>query len=521
MATLWIFFPEEQQKVELDEGPVTIGRLEGNTIRIEEPTVSKRHACLTKDKQGWLVEDLGSANGTFFAGKRIKSARLTAGSKFRIGRTEFLLDDTSIADDSESEFLNSGSIVTSVPAIPPGLYDEDGCIRESLLLNDSQQLQQKKKESVDEQKLRLIGTLGEAVIDVAEWSAVAATMLGIINREVKADRAFLCLFQDDETYLPLASIGVVPQQPVRFSRTVLDRMRRERAGVLIRKAGEQGAEIGSLKAMNVQSTLCVPLWARNQIMGFMSFDIITSKRSFTRRHLELLVAVSHQAALALERARLAEIAERERHRRDYLGKYLDHKLLDALSVSTDGLDPLAPREQTVTVLFADIVSFTKISEGLTPSDLAAFVRDHMTTMTEILFAHDGTIDKYIGDAVMALFGAPVPSADARINAVRAALMMRDRAGKVEGSRVRLCLGISTGSAVVGNIGSSQRMEYTALGDSVNVASRLETFARPGEIVIDDTTRAALGDAFRLEEIGPIDVRNRIQPVRAFRVLGEA
>lgn len=243
-------------------------------------------------------------------------------------------------------------------------------------------------------------------------------------------------------------------------------------------------------------------------------------RSFTRRHLELLIAISHQAALALERARLAETAERERKRREYLGQYLDHKLLQTLMQAAEGPDPLAPREQTVTVLFCDIVSFTKISEGLSPTDLAAFVRDHMTAMTEVLFAYEGTIDKYIGDAVMALFGAPVPSVAAPANAVRAALTMRERVGQIGGQPVRLRFGIGTGSAVVGNIGSAQRMEYTALGDSVNVASRLEGFSRPGEIVIDEATQSALSDGFRVEEIGAIDVRNRVQPVRAFRVLGE-
>lgn len=183
-------------------------------------------------------------------------------------------------------------------------------------------------------------------------------------------------------------------------------------------------------------------------------------------------------------------------------------------------DPFTPREQTVTVLFCDIVSFTKISEGLTPTELAAFVRDHMTVMTEILFAHEGTVDKYIGDAVMALFGAPIPSESAAKNAVRAALTMRKHVGQIDGRPIQLRFGIATGLAVVGNIGSAQRMEYSALGDSVNVASRLEDFARPDEIVIDESTRAALGIGFQVEKIGAIDVRNRVQPIHVFRILDE-
>jgi adenylate cyclase len=523
MATLWIFFPDQQQKLELDNGPVTIGRVDGNTVRIDEPTVSKTHARIIKDHLGWKVEDLGSSNGTWLEGKRIDSARLVAGARLKIGRTEFLLDDTQIEDDTQTDFQKHGSIMTSVPAIPPGLFDAEGNIRENLLDDQNQprpRAEQEIKESVEEQKLRLIATLGEAMIDLADWTAVAAEILGIINRELRADRGFVCVFQEDGTFLPLASHGVKPEEPVRFSRTVLERMRREKAGILLRQTGAEAVDIASLKAMNVQSTVCVPLWARNRIMGFLSLDMMHSARSFTRRHLDLLIAISHQAALGLERARLAETAQRERKRRDYLGQYLDHKLLQTLIEASEGPDPLAPREQTVTVLFCDIVSFTKISEGLSPTDLAAFVRDHMTAMTEVLFEHEGTVDKYIGDAVMALFGAPVPSEAAPANAVRAALTMRERVGQLDGRPIRLCFGIATGSAVVGNIGSAQRMEYTALGDSVNIASRLEGFSRPGEIVIDESTRAALGDGFRVEEIGDIDVRNRAQPVHVFRVLGE-
>ncbi|MBT6496181.1 MAG: FHA domain-containing protein [Planctomycetaceae bacterium] len=523
MATLWVFSPDQQQKLELGDAPVTIGRVEGNSVCVDEPTVSKSHARIVKDGAGWRVEDLGSSNGTWLDGARINSARLVAGGRIKIGSTEFVLNDIQIEDDSQFKFEDHGSIMTSVPAIPPGLFDEVGNIRESLL-GDQAEIKQIAerggKETIEVQKLRLIGALGEAVIDIADRSAVAHEILNTINREVRADHGFVCIFQEDGTFLPLASYGVKPDEPVRFSRTVIDKMRKEKAGVLVRQTDAEVADIASLKAMNIRSTACVPLWARNRIMGFSSLDIIDSSRSFTRRHLDLLIAISHHAALGLERARLAETAERERKRRDYLAQYLDHKLLQRLTLAADGTDPLAPHEQAVTVLFCDIVSFTKISEGLSPTDLAAFVRDHMTAMTEVLFAFEGTVDKYIGDAVMALFGAPVQSEAAPANAVRAALAMRNHVGQIDGRPVRLCFGIATGSAVVGNIGSAQRMEYTALGDSVNVASRLEGFSRPGEIVIDETTQATLGDGFRVEEIGEIDVRNRDQPVRVYRVLEE-
>ena len=138
-------------------------------------------------------------------------------------------------------------------------------------------------------------------------------------------------------------------------------------------------------------------------------------------------------------------------------------------------------------------------------------------MTEIIFAHGGTIDKYIGDAVMALFGAPVPADDSPAAALarpwKCAMRMREiqPPGK-HVAAVRARFGINTGLVVVGNFGSARRTEYTALGDAVNVASRLQTFARPNEICIDEETYAKTGGAFVVEEIGTVDVKNRAQPI---------
>src|SRR5205085_1119461 len=118
-------------------------------------------------------------------------------------------------------------------------------------------------------------------------------------------------------------------------------------------------------------------------------------------------------------------------------------------------------ERVVTVLFSDIVSFTKISEGLEPAQVGGFIREYLTAMTEIIFAHGGTIDKYIGDAVMALFGAPVPSNDSATSAIRAALEMRERIRHLpapgKGAQpLRVRFGINTGLVVVGNFGSARR-----------------------------------------------------------------
>jgi len=262
----------------------------------------------------------------------------------------------------------------------------------------------------------------------------------------------------------------------------------------------------------------------DHIVGILSLDSITSGKKFSPQDLELLLAVAHQVAIGIERNRLSHQVETERQLRDYLSKYLDHRIVEQIRHGqSTGHDLLAPTEREVTILFSDIVSFTKISESLSAVEVAGFVRKYLTSMTEVIFSYGGTIDKYIGDAVMALFGAPVPNDNSAEAAIQAALVMRDRIKEFElpgkqGKALRVRMGINTGPVVVGNLGSERRSEYTAVGDAVNVASRLETFARPNEICIDENTYEKTKGAFAIEEIGAIDVKNRGEPVVVYKVL---
>lgn len=157
-------------------------------------------------------------------------------------------------------------------------------------------------------------------------------------------------------------------------------------------------------------------------------------------------------------------------------------------------------------------------------ELSEFMSRSVTSMTDAVFAHGGTIDKYIGDAVMALVEAPVASEDSATAAIRKALEMKERimqfkeaGGKEKSLRVRV--GINTGPAVAANLGSERRSEYTALGDSVNVASSLATIARPNESCSDEDIDSTTKDGFVFVDIGVIDVKNRVEPVSVYKVIG--
>jgi adenylate cyclase len=180
--------------------------------------------------------------------------------------------------------------------------------------------------------------------------------------------------------------------------------------------------------------------------------------------------------------------------------------------------------QTITVLFADIRGFTALSEKAKPEKVVGLLNRYFSAMTEIIFEHGGTLDKYIGDGLMALYGAPTASPGDAINAVKAAVAMQKRLITLnielenEGyGQIAVGIGLHTGEATVGYIGSDKRSEYTAIGDTVNLASRLESNARGGEILISEATADASGNLIPVTQRDALTVKNRVQPVNVFEV----
>jgi adenylate cyclase len=185
---------------------------------------------------------------------------------------------------------------------------------------------------------------------------------------------------------------------------------------------------------------------------------------------------------------------------------------------------LGGANQTVTVLFADIRGFTSLSERENPEKIVGLLNKYFSAMSDIIFAHGGTLDKYIGDGLMAIFGAPTATQDDALNAVKAAVAMQKRLVTLNEELVRdgfsaisVGIGLHTGEATIGYIGSDQRSEYTAIGDTVNLAARLESNAAGGQVLLSDATAAACGGSLPLRAQPPLTVKNRVQPVDLFEL----
>jgi adenylate cyclase len=189
------------------------------------------------------------------------------------------------------------------------------------------------------------------------------------------------------------------------------------------------------------------------------------------------------------------------------------------------ISTLKGQRKNVTVLFADIRGFTPLSELLGPEEVVKLLNDYLSHMTDVVFKHEGTLDKFLGDGLMAVFGAPVEQSASTLNAVRAAVEMRSRLEEFNvrqraGGRqeVRVGIGVNFGEAVVGNIGSRQRMDYTVIGDTVNVAQRIQTFADGGQIVLSDVAYARVAGAVDARALGSYELKGKKKAVALYEVI---
>jgi adenylate cyclase len=309
------------------------------------------------------------------------------------------------------------------------------------------------------------------------------------------------------------------------SRTITQKVMRERVAILSQDARTDaqfsGAE--SIVAQGVRSTICAPLITESNVHGVVYADRLDPFAAFTPDDLELISAVAAQAAVTVETVRAHTRLAREEVARANYSRFMPEYVVKQLLDNPDSFR-LGGANQTITVLFADIRGFTSLSERENPERVVKLLNRYFSAMTEIIFAHGGTLDKYIGDGLMALFGAPNATSDDALNAVKAAVAMQRRIMALNGdlvaeqlSPVTVGIGLHTGVATIGYIGSDKRSEYTAIGDTVNLAARLESNARGGQILISEATADAINGAFSLVAREALTVKNRVQPVNLFEV----
>jgi adenylate cyclase len=234
--------------------------------------------------------------------------------------------------------------------------------------------------------------------------------------------------------------------------------------------------------------------------------------------------MANQSALAIENVKLYERMLETEKKRANLSRFLSPGIVDMLMSETSEVQ-LGGQKRLVTILFADIRGFTPLSEGLTPDRLVDLLNEHFSAMTEILFEHHGTLDKYMGDSVMALFGAPFANENDTMLAVRAGLAMLERnrllnieRAKRELPTFELGVGINSGEVFTGYIGSPKRMDFTVIGDHVNIASRLCSVAAGGKVIVGERTYADVKDLVEVRSAGTPVLKGKSEQVNAYEIV---
>jgi adenylate cyclase len=519
-------------------GEVVIGRSPECQVVLKDFGISRNHAKLVVDEDGVRILDLKSKNGTQVNGVPIVEARLKDGDRILLGKFQITfaksLEGKVVLDEAKPLSEEAGTIIRSVGELSKLLSAAD-------VAGAAPAPAESRKAPADVQEieksnriLKVLTKVAETLIAVRPVEEVLQQVMEIVFDHVPADRGFLMLHEEsDGRLVPMVvkhrSPGASGEQAqITISKTIADRVIKDRVSILTSDAmvDPRFGAGDSIRFHGIRSAMCAPLWNKDQVIGMIHVDSPMLTNCFTLNDLDLLTALANYAAVAVERARLNQKIVAEEKKRERLGRFLSPQVTARILATSEsqGVALGVPEVKDVSVLFADIVGFTTMSEQMSPAAVALLLNDYLSRMTDVIFKYEGTLDKYIGDGVMAVFGAPLDMQDHALRAIKTALEMRERldefnAERKDGPTLKIRIGINSGKAVAGEIGSVNKKEYTVLGDTVNTASRLESsVAKPMMIVIGENTREVAREHFELRSLGKATLKGKERGVEVYEVV---
>jgi adenylate cyclase len=546
-----------EQVYPLTGDEVRIGRGSENEVVLTDFSVSRRHAVLRREGGGWQVEDLGSTNGVQVNAVPLKKSPIKVGDTLKVGIFELKVEGGEAAvkpqatavpapapaakadgDKKKTPSFASGTIIRSLAdfnadyGLAPAPSGTGSFGTETVMrMSKRKQLD----EAYGSKVFGFLTRLARLLMTSDQVGEVLERVMDIAFEALPVHRGFIVLRDEKsgETRCVLArSKGKTERDPkgeVPVSKTMLDTVMTDRVALLTYDAQSDQRLAGgeSIRIHQIRAAMCAPLWSGERIIGVIQVDSPFHAGTFTENDLDLLTALANYAAVAVDRIRYAESAANERQMRSRLERYHSPAVIEEVmkgdGSAASGVRRL--RQSEASVLFGDLVGFTTMSESSDPDLVAEILEGYFTHSVEAIFGAGGTLDKFIGDCVMAFFGAPVEQSDHAVRAVRAAVDIQkalrawNAERKAEGlSEVIARIGINSGPVVVGDIGSKKRVDYTVLGTTVNVASRLESVAPPHGIVIGDRTFQLLQGAIPTQPLGQLSLKGLQQKITAYKVL---
>jgi adenylate cyclase len=525
MAYLSFKLGGEDQKFEIQKDMISIGRMEGNDLILFDPTISRRHCELEKKGDTFVLKDLNSRNGLFVNGEKITTKELKDGDEIKVGSfpLKFRMSEQSDVLISDSQVsMAEGTIVRSLDEIQAMLKGE---IKES-------KIQEAKTIEFDriQKNQKILSSLNEVsrqLIEAQTYEEVLQKVIEIIFEQVQAQRGVILLMDEKSGELEPKIVKQADKnaEQIRISQTIAKKSFNDKVAILCHDAqtDERFQAGASIRMLGIRSALCVPLLVEDKAIGLIYVDTPLRVKAYGDYELELLSALSGLCGVAIRQASLRAKLEEEKMAKSRLERYHSPSVLKRIFESIEKAGSLVAKEVEATVLFADLCSFTSMSENMEPSKVAEILNGFLSRMTDVIFDNEGTLDKFIGDCVMAVFGAPVERGDHAECAIKCAIAMRNELieyNKNGGIQLNFRVGINSGKMVAGDIGSTKRMEYTVLGESVNLASRLQSsVAKPGQIVIGQRSYELTKGKFKTTEISGVQVKGISKTLTAYEVIG--
>lgn len=489
---------------------LVLGRETTSDLPILDVGVSRRHAEVCATAKGLEIRDLGSRNGTYLNAKRISDGLAGVGDRVTFGGVEFTftkVEENLRPVEEPTPRFDGGSTQVHERAMPSPRQAVD---------------------AVAGRRLAALVSIAQRLGRLGDLDALLERIVDDLFEAFPADRVAVLLRAPDGSFDTRVARdrqgeSVIRPVPRAIAQGVADRqvaLLTHDATVDTRTAG------ASVMMQSVRSALAAPLVGDGKVsLGVIYADNLRDANAFTDADLDFLVAYAGIAAAAVEREQAAVRLRDATRVRENFERYFTPQLAEHIANAPGDLT-LGGVRRRVIVLFNDVRGFTEIAESLPPDQMAAQLNEYFAAMVECVFRHNGALDKFIGDAIMAYWGAPVASDDDADRAVRAALDMQDQlqalntrwaaAGR---PMLHAGIGINLGDAFVGNIGSPRRLEYTLIGDTVNLASRLCGLARGGETLITEAVRKDLRRQFFMRS-RPELVPQRFQgpPVAVFSLV---
>ena len=517
----------------VEGGEVSIGRASDNDLIINDFGVSRHHSKIVMNDGDPFILDLNSRNGTRVNNILVTRGELKDGDEINLGKFPIRFTKTSddrvhLEEETEGHMFSPGTFIKPISdiqqIIPDAVIKEPSTEKRPIPV------------AIDiEKSNQILGILirvAKSLLTVQPLDDVLNLVMNLIFEHLQAERGFLMLYDEHSGDLIPKVVKYRNSQDagkISISKTITNKVFKDKVSVLTSDAQIDPRFDGGASIIfhNIRSAMCAPLWNKDDVIGVVFIDSSTKTNSFNPGDLDLLTALANYAAIGIEQARLNERIQEELKRRSQLERYHSPSVINRILSVAATDSTIDAQEMETTVMFSDIVGFTSMTEKMEPHRVALLLNEYFGEMTDIIFRHDGTLDKFIGDAIMAIFGAPLPMEDHCVRAVRTAIEMRDKLetmnrdkfGKT--NRLDVRIGINSGKVVAGDIGSPRRIEYTVLGNTVNIAQRLEAgVAKSGQIVVGEETYRQIKDLFETQELGEFNLKGLEKSIKVYEVLKE-